>query len=262
LALEIPPYFTRSAKMAGASDPNLAAALNAQSKQIEAQSKSLTTQSKLLQQLCDRLETQDARWRHLEKSVAANSDDIAAIQVQVANRDTTPETTGALGWAPLKEFAADAMTRVAALENVTSVFESWRPRVEASVDGVKDSVDAVRAELSRVARFLERGAIHDSPDLRGVLGPHQSTAERVPPPSWNTDGPIRHRIDNQPRETGFGGFYPHHSLPTMGMHSHPQGAPSFASDIHTGGASGTGLNPPPAPFDGRAYDAQFTNYLG
>ena len=83
--------------MAGAPDPNLTAALNAQSKQIEAQSKSLTTQSKLLQQLCDRLENQDARWRHLEKSVAANSDDIAAIQVQVANRDTTLDSIGALG---------------------------------------------------------------------------------------------------------------------------------------------------------------------
>jgi hypothetical protein len=65
--------------MVCASDPNLAAALNAQSKQIEAQSKSLSTQSKLLEQLCDRLEAQDARWRHLEKSVAANSDDIAVI---------------------------------------------------------------------------------------------------------------------------------------------------------------------------------------
>jgi septal ring factor EnvC (AmiA/AmiB activator) len=83
--------------MAGAPDPNLAAALNAQSKQIEAQSNSLTTQSKLLQQLCDRLENQDARWCHLEKSVAANSDDIAAIQVQVANRDTTLDSIGALG---------------------------------------------------------------------------------------------------------------------------------------------------------------------
>jgi hypothetical protein len=38
--------------------------------------------------------------------------------------------------APIEEFVADAMTRVAALENVTSAFESWRPCVEASIDGV------------------------------------------------------------------------------------------------------------------------------
>jgi hypothetical protein len=129
--------------------------------------------------------------------------------VQVANRETTtPDTTGALGWAPLEEFTADAVTRVATLENITSVFESWRPRVKASVDGVKDSIDAIRAKLSKVAHFLERGAIHDSPDPRGVLGPHQSTAERMPPSAWNTDGPSGHRIDNKPRETGFGVFTP------------------------------------------------------
>lgn len=195
--------------------------------------------------------------------MVANSDEIAAIQTQLANRDSAPpETSGALGWAPIEEFAADAMTRVAALENVTSVFDSWRPHVEATVDGVKDSVEAVRAELSKVSRFLERGAIHDSADPRGILGPHQSAAERVPAAAWSADGPIGHRLDTQPRETGFGGFYSHHPLPAMGMHSNPPVEPSFASDFHPGVASGTDYHPPHAPFGGRAYGAQFTNYLG
>lgn len=40
--------------MAGASDPAVAAALEAQSKSIDAQSRTLAAQSKLLQQLCAR----------------------------------------------------------------------------------------------------------------------------------------------------------------------------------------------------------------
>jgi hypothetical protein len=51
--------------MAGASDPSITDALEAQSKSIEVQSRTLTAQSKLLQQLCDRLESQDHKWTHL-----------------------------------------------------------------------------------------------------------------------------------------------------------------------------------------------------
>jgi septal ring factor EnvC (AmiA/AmiB activator) len=103
LALVVPLYFTHATKMVGVSDPSLAAALTTQSKQLEAQSKNISNQSKLLQQLCDRLETQDVRWRTLEQSVVANSDEIAAIQTQIANRDSAPPNTkGALGWLPSK----------------------------------------------------------------------------------------------------------------------------------------------------------------
>jgi uncharacterized coiled-coil protein SlyX len=72
-------HFTRGAKMAGASDPNLATALAAQSKSIETQSKTLAAQSKILQQLCDRLESQDHRWGGLEKAVHANTENIAKL---------------------------------------------------------------------------------------------------------------------------------------------------------------------------------------
>lgn len=54
--------------MAGASDPSIAAAIAAQSKSIETQSKTMANWSKILQQLCDRLESQDQRWSGLEKS--------------------------------------------------------------------------------------------------------------------------------------------------------------------------------------------------
>jgi septal ring factor EnvC (AmiA/AmiB activator) len=78
-----PPYFTRSARMAGAPDPGIAAALEAQSKSLDAQSRTLATQSKLLQQLCDRLESQDHRWSNLEKVVSANADNIAVLQAKL-----------------------------------------------------------------------------------------------------------------------------------------------------------------------------------
>jgi RNA binding exosome subunit len=69
--------------MAGASDPGIATALAAQSKQIDSQTKNITAQSKILQQLCERLEAHDHRWRSLEKSVAAHSDDIAVLHVKL-----------------------------------------------------------------------------------------------------------------------------------------------------------------------------------
>jgi hypothetical protein len=46
--------------MAGVADPGIAAALAAQSKQIDSQSKNIAAQSKILQQLCERLEAH--RW--------------------------------------------------------------------------------------------------------------------------------------------------------------------------------------------------------
>ena len=71
--------------MAGASDPSITDALEAQSKSIEVQSRTLTAQSKLLQQLCDRLESQDHKWTHLERTVATNEDNIAKLQEKLGD---------------------------------------------------------------------------------------------------------------------------------------------------------------------------------
>jgi chaperonin cofactor prefoldin len=71
--------------MAGASDPAVAAALEAQAKSIDVQSRTLATQSKLLQQLCDRLEFQDNRWQGLERNVNLNSDSIAQLHEKMGN---------------------------------------------------------------------------------------------------------------------------------------------------------------------------------
>ena len=121
--------------MAGASDPNLATALAAQSKSIETQSKTLAAQSKILQQLCDRLESQDHRWGGLEKAVHANTENIAKLHDKLGQTiDTQFTEMQAAQQKRVDEIVAHTSTRLAVLENVTKVFESWRPRMEGSVE--------------------------------------------------------------------------------------------------------------------------------
>jgi hypothetical protein len=246
-------HFTRRAKMAGASDPSIATALAAQSKQLDAQSRNIAAQSKILQQLCDRFESQEARWSSLEKSVAHNSDDIAILQSQLADRADRGS-----GVDTSVEFVSHTNTRVAALENVQSVFDSWRTRMDASVDGM-------RAYLTKVSRFLERGVMAKAEAPSGVLGPYQSaTAERPPAPAWTADGPIGHHADLQPRGLGFGVPYTHHPPPTLGTHLDPM--PPFAPNFPTSNSqefnTGWYYPTPHLAFGGRAHGAQFTNYLG
>jgi hypothetical protein len=231
--------------MVGASDPSIATALAAQSKQLDAQSRNIVAQSKILQQLCDRFESQDARWSSLEKSVAHNSDDIAILQSQLADRADRGSDV-------------DTNTRVAALENVQSVFDSWRARMDASVDDM-------RADLTKVSRFLERGAATEAEAASGVLGPYQSaTAERPPAPAWTADGPIGHHADLQPRGLGFGVPYTHHPPPALGTHLDP--VPPFAPNFPAANSqefnTGWYYPTPHSAFGGRAHGAQFTNYLG
>ena len=68
--------------MSGAADPGVAAAIAAQSKSIEAQSKTLATQSRLLQQMCDRLESTEERWKQLESTAGKNSENIASLSAK------------------------------------------------------------------------------------------------------------------------------------------------------------------------------------
>lgn len=139
--------------MASASDPAVAAVLEAQSKSIDAQSRTLAPQSKLLQQLCDRLECQDQRWHDLERTVSANTDNVTHLHERMgdgARLDAQIAELQADQRRRIDELVASTITRVAVLENVTSIFESWRPRVEGSIDAVRTSVDTMRSELFRL----------------------------------------------------------------------------------------------------------------
>lgn len=89
-------------------------------------------------------------------------------------------------WDRIDAITTDATTRVAALENVHAMFDNWRPRIE-------NSVDSVRAELTKVAKLLERGALTESEASPSVLGAHQAAVGRPSASATNAAGPIGHR---------------------------------------------------------------------
>jgi hypothetical protein len=65
--------------------------------------------------------------------------------------------------------AIDATVWVAALENDTSVFEAWRPRIEGSFETIKSLVNHVKAELINVTLLLERAAVEEPTSHVGVF---------------------------------------------------------------------------------------------
>lgn len=161
-------------------------------------------------------------------------------------------------------FTADASTRLAAIESVQAVFDSWRPRMEASVDNINTSMGAMRAELTKISRLLERGALEDSTTAPGVLGPHGSTAKRPPAPAHYADGPIGRGLPPLSREHGHGVVYTSNHLPADGMfHS-----PSCNSVEHLPRQFAPEGQEPPyhqfphLHFGGRAHGTQFSPYLG
>jgi hypothetical protein len=222
--------------MAGAPDPDVAAALEAQSKSIDVQSRALAAQSKVLQQLCDRLESQDQRWSDLERIVNKNATNVSAIQEKLGEGRMAAaheELTRVLGdrinaqmmelhgsqMNRIVDLAAQATTRVAALENATSVFELWRPKVESSIDVVRTSVDTMRSELARITQLLEGGASSSQDGRPSILGPYVPVAERPPVAAVNTSKPNGHHDALHHREYGVeNGPIPTH-LPNNGTHS-------------------------------------------
>jgi hypothetical protein len=262
--------------MVGASDLGVSTALAAQSKQIESQSKHLAAQSKLLQQLCDRIEAQDLQWSSLKQSVANNAEDISSIHLRLDHdrEDLSCNLDAHLAsqTAAFEEIAreqigsvvAHASTRVAALESVTSCFESWRPRIERSVEGVQDSLTTMREELAKVSQLLERGVPPDPQQPPGNQGHEWTAPDQFHATAPQADGPYGHQFDNYNREQGFGGFYPHNLLPTNGM---PPGAFPHHEFEHPQYHVGTQFHgstypPPHTTFGGRAFGTQFTAHLG
>jgi hypothetical protein len=76
-------HYTRHARMAGATDPSIAAALDDQAKSLKVQAKALDSTQKLLQQLYDRFDDQDVCWRALESKVDANATNLATLQAKL-----------------------------------------------------------------------------------------------------------------------------------------------------------------------------------
>jgi hypothetical protein len=95
---------------------------------------------------------------------------------------------------------AHASTRLATMENVTKVFESWHPRMEGSVETIQTSVEAVRSELARVSHILER----DESNNRAATGQFKSKAQCPPAAMPYVDDPGQQGYVPHPREFGFG----------------------------------------------------------
>jgi hypothetical protein len=115
----------------------------------------------------------------------------------------------------LDALAADASGRVASLENITSSFEAWRPHIEGLVHDIHSSMEGIKAELHKVARFLERAAVEEPTSHAGVLGSFASSEERQPVSVNHTDGPMGHDSPLLHRGTGFGNTHFHHHLPMV-----------------------------------------------
>lgn len=223
--------------MAGASDPSVAAALDAQAKSIDTQSRTLASQSKILQQICDKLESQDTRCYQL-KAVSTNAETIAMLHVKLDDEEISAfrrdlhRTLGnqlesqvvelqAATCDHLDVIVADTMARVATLENATTTFDSWHPRMENSIDDIKYSIDTVRSELTRLSRLMECNALQDPLGPRGLLGPHPSVAERPSAAAASTDGPLGHDNEHRPRKNGIGLPQVPIHLPGNGMQISP-----------------------------------------
>jgi hypothetical protein len=137
----------------------------------------------------------------------------------------------------IDDLATQATTRVAALENATSVFELWRPKEEGSINAIRTSVDTMRSELARLTQLLEGGASSSQDGRPSIQEPYVPVAERLPIATGNISKPNGHHDALHPREYGVeNGPNPTH-LPNNGTHSNylPQApfiVPTFDS-CHT-----------------------------
>jgi hypothetical protein len=119
----------------------------------------------------------------------------------------------------VQELMATTSTRVVVLENVSSVFEAWRPRIEGSIDSVRSSVDTMPSELAHLTQLLEGGMGGDHQERPSLLGAYVPVVERPSTTAHNSNWPHGHRNAYQPREYGIeNSQIPIHLL-NNGMHT-------------------------------------------
>jgi hypothetical protein len=152
----------------------------------------------------------------LKQSVANNAEDITSIHHRLDRycEDLSRSLDAHLAsqTAAFEEVArerigsivAQASTRVAALESVTSCFESWRPRIKRSVEGAQDSITTIREELAKVSQLLERGVPTDSQQPPSIQGHQWTATQRFPATAPHADGPYGHHFDNYTQEQVLG----------------------------------------------------------
>lgn len=178
--------------MAGAIDPTISLALEAQTKSF-------------LAELDKRFAKQDAKWEErvsaLEKAAFPGVLDVDKLQ---ADLDATVSVQLAAYEEATNEkmdrIEAAATTRVAALESAAAVFDSWRPYIESSVGDVKVSLYGFKAELSRLSRMQDREARNKAPHA-GILGEHEA-ASSYPSPGARVEEPPLYYTEHRRNEYG------------------------------------------------------------
>ncbi|KAJ1269985.1 hypothetical protein BS78_06G020200 [Paspalum vaginatum] len=123
------------------------------------------------------------------------------------------------------EFVEKSMTeRFQTLESAASAFGEWQPRIESSVEELRQEVGVLRKSVNRV--------VLDSspPSATGIFTKPESTAA-APPAGNPVDGPNGHRHDMNHRAHGLGSVFTHDHVPVKGTSE--SGQPKFPrSNMH------------------------------
>jgi hypothetical protein len=113
-----------------------------------------------------------------------------------------------------------AITRVGALESGTTAFDSLRSYMEASVDGIKYSMERLRGEFLKMIPptppTLSPSILHAT----GILDSYPSAMGCPPSPIGKADDPMGHRVKHNRSESSFGRVFTQTHLP-------PNGTPEF-----------------------------------
>jgi len=103
--------------------------------------------------------------------------------------------------------------RFSSLEQTASLFDAWKPKVEASVEDLRVEVGALRKIVNRV--------VLDSASPSLGLFPKPGSTAAISAAGNPVDGPAGHRVDSSHRGHVYGSVYTHTHLPVTGMPAPP-----------------------------------------
>lgn len=207
--------------MVGASESSITSAL-------EAQSKFMAAQSWLLQQIVERLDAQDRHWATLERRVTTNAQAIGVLEAKIgtanlarsleSQMDSHVAEFQATAWGRIDSVETTLSTRVVAFEQSSSTCESWRPFIEHSVGFNHSTMEALRAEVSRIAARV--GLLQAPvPPRASILTAYELTGGRPSVSALHIDDPWGHSVNHYCREGAQGSSNTHGPLPPNGMQS-------------------------------------------
>lgn len=178
----------------------------------------------LLMELDKRFTTIDSKWELRVGALESQATDLARHSDELASA-IRADVEAHLSAADadlldrIRYWEATTGTRVTALESALQVFETWRPRMEASVEALQTSMDSVRAEVSKMEIQWSQEARADGCSKPGVLGARGPAPPRQSAFTDPVDGSrFGHRFASSHRDRGF-------RHPVADLHCPVKGAP-------------------------------------